>query len=220
MALNGLPVPARMQQFERPCGCGEAVGSGRAHVYADCRAARHVWDAVAAQLQDARRPAILRLQLPCGARPLVELLFPTMRFVRLPPATRMGPPHATPSPPPWQPPLATPPRWRCCAARTSRWPKRWRLGRRAAAGARLQNVAQAREKGRGAGGEHRARGRAAPNVVRRAGCRLLTAGRLLVVRARAAGLVSLRHGACSGGRRRGRRQRGAWRAGAFEFCSW
>jgi hypothetical protein len=39
--------------FERPCGCGEAMGAGRAHVYADCRAARHVWDVVAAQLQGA-----------------------------------------------------------------------------------------------------------------------------------------------------------------------
>ena len=53
LALNGLPVPARMHHFERPCGCGEAVGAGRAHVYADCRAARHVWDAVAAQLHGA-----------------------------------------------------------------------------------------------------------------------------------------------------------------------
>jgi exonuclease III len=50
LALNGLPTAARLHKPTQRCGCDEAVGAGRGHVYADCRAASHVRAAVAGQL--------------------------------------------------------------------------------------------------------------------------------------------------------------------------
>ena len=51
LALNGLPTPARLHQPGQVCGCGEAEGAGREHLYADCRAASHVRAAVATELR-------------------------------------------------------------------------------------------------------------------------------------------------------------------------
>ena len=51
LALDGVPTPARLHQPEQACGCGEAEGAGREHLFADCRAASHVRAAVAAELR-------------------------------------------------------------------------------------------------------------------------------------------------------------------------
>lgn len=51
LALDGVPTPARLHKPEQACGCGEAEGAGREHLFADCRAASHVRAAVAAELR-------------------------------------------------------------------------------------------------------------------------------------------------------------------------